>query len=46
MKVDSTGELAAMRVLNVLRTPVVLDVTMDAGPVKSLKVLQAGDGKP
>jgi len=46
MKRDS----AAMRVLNVLRTPVVLeptlDVAMEAGPVKSLEVLQAGDGRP
>jgi len=50
MKVDSTSELAATRVLNVLRTPVVLeptlDVAMEAGPVKSLKVLRAGDGRP
>jgi len=48
---DSTGEPAAVRVLNVLRTPVVLESTLDsamkeAGSVMSLKALQAGDGRP
>ena len=51
MRKDSTGEAAVMCVLNVLRTPVVLEATLDfamrqAGPAKSLKALQAEDGRP
>jgi len=51
MKKESTGEPAVMRVLNVLRTPVVLESTLDsamkeASPVKSLEALQAEDGRP
>jgi len=43
LKKDSTGEPAAMRVLNMLRTPVVLESILDSamkevGPVKSLGV--------
>jgi len=48
---ESTGEPAVMRVLNVLRTPVVLESTLDSAmkessPVKSLEALQAEDGRP
>ena len=48
---ESTGEAPVMRVLNVLRTPVVLESTLDsamkeASPVKSLEALQAEDGRP
>jgi len=51
MRKESTGELAAMNVLNVLPTPVVLKSTLNSamkevGPVKSLEALQAGDGRP
>jgi len=46
MKVDSRSELAVTRVLNVLRTPVVLehtlDVAMETGPVKFFRLEMDG----
>jgi len=51
VKKESTGKPASMRVLNVLRTPVVLESALEVamkevGWVASLEALRAGDGRP
>ena len=51
VKKGSTGKPASVRVLNVLRTPVVLESTLEVamkevGRVASLEALRAGDGRP
>ena len=51
VKKESTGKQASMHVMNVLRTPVVLESTLEVamkevGRVASLEALRAGDGRP
>jgi len=51
VKKESTRKRVSMRVLNVLRTPVVLESTLEVamkevGRVASLEALRAGDGRP